>query len=181
MPDVVELITADHREVERLLEILKSQPDQRSLALPTLSALLVAHSRAEEAEVYSVARDEVGESEEIASSQHEHVKAERLLQRLQSSDVNSSEFDSTLQELIDAISHHVEEEENTVLPGLRKNLDDRRRERLGEAFAESRQEHLGERPGEADRAELLQQARNAGIEGASSMTKDQITAMLAGR
>lgn len=66
MPDVVEMIMADHREVERLFDILKNQPDQRAMVLPTVAALLIAHSRAEETEVYPVARTEAGETEEVA-------------------------------------------------------------------------------------------------------------------
>jgi hypothetical protein len=49
MQDVVDLIEADHREVERLFEALKSQPEQRALELPVLSAALIALSRGEEA------------------------------------------------------------------------------------------------------------------------------------
>ena len=67
--DVVDLIMADHREVERLFELLKQQPTTRGLNFPVLCALLIAHSRAEESEVYPVAKDEAGETEEVAHSQ----------------------------------------------------------------------------------------------------------------
>ena len=52
--DVVELIKNDHREVERLFDLLKKQPAARGLNFPVLCALLIAHSRAEEVEVYPV-------------------------------------------------------------------------------------------------------------------------------
>ena len=48
--DVVELIKNDHREVERLFDLLKNQPATRGLNFPVLCALLIAHSRAEEVE-----------------------------------------------------------------------------------------------------------------------------------
>ena len=67
--DVVELIKNDHREVERLFELMKQHPATRGLNFPVLSALLIAHSRAEESEVYPVATDEAGETEEVAHSQ----------------------------------------------------------------------------------------------------------------
>lgn len=57
MADVVDLITQDHREVEALFERLEKEPDQRPMLVPVVAALLVAHSRAEEAEVYPAARD----------------------------------------------------------------------------------------------------------------------------
>lgn len=174
MPDVVDLIMADHREVERLFEVLQKQPEQRPIAAPTVAALLIAHSRAEEAEVYPVARDEAGETDEVAHSQEEHAEAEQLLERLQNTDPSSSSYEDVLQELIDSVTHHVEEEESNVLPGMRERLSDERRAELGEAFARARAEHLGEKPGEATREELVVQAKNAGIEGASNMTKDEL-------
>jgi hemerythrin superfamily protein len=172
--DVVDLIMSDHREVERLFEVLRSQPEKRVTTLPVLSALLVAHSRAEEAEVYPVARDEAGASDEVAHSQEEHVEAEHLLEQLQAADPDGAEFDTLLQQVVDAVSHHVEEEENSVLPVMRAHLNDARREELGQAFAESRSDHLGQMPGEASKEQLLQQARNVGMSGAGSMSKHEL-------
>lgn len=172
--DVVQLIMDDHREVERLFERMKKEPDQRPMLVPVVATLLIAHSRAEESEVYPVAKDEAGESEEVAHSQEEHAEAEQLLERLRGADHTSPDFDSTLEELIKAVSHHVEEEESKVLPGMTERLDDSRRAELGEAFMASRAEHMGEQAGDATRDELLQQAKNAGIEGASSMTRDEL-------
>jgi hemerythrin superfamily protein len=172
--DVVDMTMEDRREVERLFERMKSEPDQRPMLVPVVATLLIAHSRAEESEVYPVAKDEAGESEEVAHSQEEHAQAELLLERLRGADHTSKDFDSTLAELIEAVSHHVEEEESKVLPGMKENLDDARRAELGEAFIASRAEHMGEQAGDASRDELLQQAKNAGIEGASSMTRDEL-------
>jgi hemerythrin superfamily protein len=176
--DVVDLIMADHREVERLFEELKQHPEKRPLLVPVVSALLVAHSRAEEAEVYPVAKTEAHETEEVAHSQHEHEEAEELLVTLQETDPQSPQFDVALQKLVDAVTHHVQEEESTVLPGMRTRLDDARRQELGTAFATSRAAHLGDRPGQASKAELELQAANAGITGASSMDKEELAKAL---
>jgi hemerythrin superfamily protein len=172
--DVVDLIMQDHREVERLFEELKSHPEKRPLLVPVLTSLLTAHSRAEEAEVYPVAIDEAGESEEVEHSQEEHAQAEQLLERLAEADPQSPAFDEILTEVVEAVTHHVEEEESTVLPGMREKLDQGRLEELGQAFAASRAQHLGDQPGEASREELLIQAQNAGLTGVTSMTKEQL-------
>lgn len=175
MPDdVVDMIMADHRELERLFDLLETDPNQRARNLPVLSTLLIAHSRAEEAEVYSVARDEAGASEEVAHSQEEHIEAEQLLERLQATDPASAEFDRLLAELVDAVSHHVEEEERSVLPAIRTGLADSRRQELADAFLQSRAEHLGDLPGEATKDELLQMAENVELTGASSMSKQEL-------
>jgi hemerythrin superfamily protein len=172
--DVVDLIKDDHREVERLFDELKNHPAKRPLLTPVLCALLVAHSRAEEEEVYPIARDEAGETDEVAHSQHEHAEAEQLLAQLAKADPTSARYDALLDEVTKAVTHHVEEEEAKVLPGIRSRLADSRRAELAEAFASSRAEHLGERPGEATKQELLQQARNAGLTGASAMNRDEL-------
>ncbi|MFB9660208.1 hypothetical protein ACFQS3_10615 [Glycomyces mayteni] len=71
-------------------------------------------------------------------------------------------------------THHVEEEESTVLPGMTTGLDEARRAELGAAFAASRAKHLGDRPGHASREELELQARNMNVSGASGMDKAQL-------
>jgi hemerythrin superfamily protein len=172
--DVVELIKSDHREVERLFDELKNQQATRSLNFPVLCALLIAHSRAEEAEVYPVAKEEAGETDEVAHSQGEHAEAERMLEEMTAMDPESAEFEAALSDLIKAVNHHVEEEESRVLPGMQQRLSDARRAELAEAFVTARTEHLGDRPGQASREDLEQAARNAGLSGVSSSSKEEI-------
>lgn len=172
--DVVALIEADHREVERLFDVLKKQPGQRPLYVPVLCSLLVAHSRAEESEVYPVARSEAGETDEVAHSQEEHIQAEELLVKLMATDHTSPDFDTALEKVIESVTHHVEEEESSVLPGIRENLPEDRRMELATAFATARAEHLGDKPGEASRADLAGQADNLGVEGVGNKSKSEI-------
>lgn len=172
--DVVDLIMQDHREVERLFDELQKHPEKRPLLTPVLCGLLVAHSRAEEAEVYPVAAKEAGETDEVEHSQEEHAEAEQLLAKLLDCDWDSPQYEQMLKKVVDAVSHHVEEEEKTVLPGMRKGLSAERRYQLGELFASSRAEHLGELPGQATREELLTQAKNLGLSNAASMSKEQL-------
>ncbi|MCC3765369.1 hemerythrin domain-containing protein [Glycomyces sp. TRM65418] len=179
--DVVELIMQDHREVERLFDQLKNSPETRPLLTPVLAALLVAHSRAEEAEVYPAAKDEAGDVEDVAHSQEEHAKAEQMLKRLVEADPESDQYGQLLTELEEAISHHVEEEESKVLPDLKEAFDEQRRMQLGKAFVESRTRHLGEMPGEATKEELQWQAHNMGLAGASTMDKAELEKELKAR
>ncbi|MEV6415794.1 hemerythrin domain-containing protein [Kribbella sp. NPDC051718] len=172
--DVVDLIMQDHREVERLFDELKNNPDKRKGLVPVLTTLLSAHSRAEESAVYPAAAAEADEADDVAHSQEEHIEADQLLAELAATDPDSAAFDKALQNLVDAVTHHVEEEETKVLPGMRANLSQERLLELGEAFAASRKEHLGDQPDDITRDELLQQARNADISGVSSLAKDDL-------
>ena len=94
--DVVDMIMDDHREVERLFEALRTERAERPLVLPQLTALLIAHSRAEEAEVYPAARDEAGEADEVEHSQAEHVEAEEILTKLAGMDPDDADYEATL-------------------------------------------------------------------------------------
>jgi len=172
--DVVDLIMQDHREVERLFDELKTSPEKRPNLVPVLTTLLTAHSRAEEAEVYPVAAKEAGEADDVAHSQEEHVQADQLLAKLAETDPMSGKFDQVLQELVDAVTHHVQEEESKVLPGMREQLSEGRLQELGEAFVASRKQHLGEQPADITREQLAQQASNAGVSGTSGLPKDEL-------
>jgi hypothetical protein len=85
-----------------------------------------------------------------------------------------TEFEAGLDDLIKAVNHHVEEEESRVLSGMQQRLSEARRAELAEAFVSARTEHLGDRPGQARREDLEQQARNAGLSGVSASSKEEI-------
>ncbi|WP_436700555.1 hemerythrin domain-containing protein [Nocardioides sp. BYT-33-1] len=172
--DVVDLILHDHRELERLFDELLTNPERRATLTPVMTTLLTAHSRAEEAEVYPAAR-EAGAQDDVEHSQKEHLEADQLARRVAATDPDDPAFADALRELVDAVKHHVEEEETTVLPGIRERIDEARRAELGEAFLAAREQHLGEQPADITKAELEQQAANAGVGGASSMSKDELS------
>lgn len=171
--DVVELIRNDHREVERLFEELRSNPASRPGVLPVLTTLLTAHSRAEEGQVYPAAAD-AGGAAEVAHSQEEHVECDRLLEELAGTDPESAEFETKLAQVVEKVSHHIEEEETTVLPGMTERINEVRRAELGDAFLAARAEHLGDQPGDITKADLAQQASNAGITGVSDLDKTEL-------
>ena len=176
--NVIDLIMQDHREVERLFDELRAHPEKRQGLVPVLTTLLVAHSRAEEAEVYPVAA-EAGGADDVEHSQEEHLHADQLLEELAATDPESAAFDGALQKLVDAVTHHVEEEESTVLPGLRTRLSEERLGELGDAFARARKERLGDQPGDMTKHDLDQQAQNLGLQGMSGKSKQQLESELA--
>ncbi len=175
--NVVDLIESDHRELEKLFETLQSQPDKRPTLVPVMITLLTAHSRAEESDVYPAAA-EADLADDVEHSQKEHLEADQLAADVAAADPQSPDFDELLSKLVEAVTHHVEEEESTVLPGMRKNLSAQRLDELGQAFLASRSEHLGDMPGDITKGELEQQAANAGVSGASSMSKTELKSTL---
>jgi Hemerythrin HHE cation binding domain len=175
--NVVDLIMNDHRELERIFDQLMTQPDKRPSLVPVMITLLTAHSRAEESEVYPAARD-AGGAEDVEHSQKEHLEADQLAAAVADTDYDSPQFPEALQKLIDAVKHHVDEEESSVLPGMREHLDAARLDELGQAFLQSRAEHLGDMPDDITKEQLQQQAANADISGTSGMSKGELKSTL---
>ncbi|HEX7715748.1 MAG TPA: hemerythrin domain-containing protein, partial [Marmoricola sp.] len=121
-PNVVDLIMNDHRELERIFDQLMTQPDKRPSLVPVMITLLTAHSRAEESEVYPAAV-EAGGAHDVEHSQKEHLAADQLAAAVAESDYDAADFPEKLQKLVDAVKHHVEEEETSVLPGMRERME----------------------------------------------------------
>ncbi|WCN82031.1 hemerythrin domain-containing protein [Micromonospora sp. LH3U1] len=121
--DVVDILIADHREVETLfveLETRRGTPEHRRQLLDVVIAELVRHSVAEEAYVYPIARKALPDGNEIADREiAEHADAERTMKELESIDSSDPRFDELLTHLTSTIRQHVREEENELFPRLR--------------------------------------------------------------
>lgn len=170
---VGDLIREDHREMRRLFAELQST-QSRLLVAPVLLALLAAHSRAEESEVYPVLRRDAGAEDVVAHSQHEHAEADRLVERLVEADLADSDFDRILKSLVEAVNHHIEEEEESVLTEADK-LPLEQQRALGMAFAAARSAVLTSISDPLTRRQLEQQGRNEGIGGIRTMTRGELT------
>ncbi|MEV0583637.1 hemerythrin domain-containing protein [Nonomuraea sp. NPDC050310] len=174
--DVITLITSDHRKVEALFERLKTNKGDRAADVAELAALLTAHARAEEDRVYDSVSDK-----KAHHGVEEHKEAEVLLDTLKKTDPASPEFDGRLAELIEAVTHHVEEEESEILPALAKSMSKEGLERLGKAFKEREEEELLALRGHAaapTKEELYEQAKEQDLPGRSQMTKEELAKAL---
>ncbi len=167
------LIREDHREMRRLFTELENR-QSRPLAAPMLLTLLAAHSRAEESEVYPALRRHAGAADVVAHSQHEHAEADRLVEQLAQEDLDDDDFDRTLKSLVDAVNHHIEEEEESVLTEAGK-LPLAKQHALGAAFAATRSAMLTSLSDPLTRRQLEQQGRNEGISGIRSMSRSELT------
>jgi hemerythrin superfamily protein len=180
MNDVVDLIVQDHRELQRIFEELRTDSSKRQALAPVMSTLLFAHSRAEESEVYPKAKA-AGGQDDVEHSQEEHLAADQLAERLTGLDPESDEFSEVLEQLIEGVTHHMEEEEESVLPHMRERMSADELTQLGLRFLAVRAEHLGDQPDDITKEQLEQQARNIDLEGGSTMSKDDLKGKLGDR
>jgi hemerythrin superfamily protein len=122
--DLVSVIVTDHREVEAVfaeLEGGQGTPEHRRQLVDHVIAELVRHSVAEEEYMYPAAREALPDGDEMANHElEEHAEAEKLMKELDGLDATDPKFDQLLGKLMQDIRHHVEEEENDLLPRLQE-------------------------------------------------------------
>jgi hemerythrin superfamily protein len=185
--DVVTLIRDDHKLLTGLFDKLQAGEGDRRALVDEVTARLGAHAHAEEREVYpAIEKAAPDEADEVKHGYAEHREAEHLLGKVRNL-VESEHFDQALDEFVQAVKHHVEEEECDILPALRAAADKKTLAQLGAAFTRVRLEELGKAGIEesapdglehATRDELYEKAKEADIPGRSSMTKDELTEAL---
>jgi hemerythrin-like domain-containing protein len=127
--DVVDVLTADHREFDRIfteLEGLRGRTEPETLKrkrelVDEVTIGLVKHSVAEETQVYPRVEKQI-DKDEAEHSKHEHAEAEETMKRLERMDPDDPGFDGAVAELIAEIRHHVQEEESRMFSELRANF-----------------------------------------------------------
>jgi hemerythrin superfamily protein len=137
MPDVTTIIEQDHREVQRLFASYASAttPEERDRIVEQVRLALAPHAVAEEILVYpSIRRVAEDGDEEAGHAIDEHQEIKRLLSEVDKMSADDPARDLRMRDLEQAVAHHVEEEEGTLLPSLRAGLDADRLERMGELF-----------------------------------------------
>jgi hemerythrin superfamily protein len=163
--DVIDLILDDHRRFEALLRDLRNVESDRAAVRDELAGLLVAHAEAEEAEVYpSLRRKDAIDADEAEHGVEEHAEGhEALLELLEVDDVDGEAFSEAVHELSEALSHHLDEEERTILNPAREEVAEDVREELGRAFSSARQDQLDADCGTIDNVRrLVREARDRG-------------------
>jgi hemerythrin superfamily protein len=132
MPDVTKLIEQEHREVEALFQNFKDSGD--TALVSKICDELDAHAAAEEEAFYPAVRDDVPSGKKLAGEAHaEHSEARQLIGRLRRSS-DPDHVRELVDELEQAVGHHVDEEENDMLPRARDALGADRLVAIGSAY-----------------------------------------------
>jgi hemerythrin superfamily protein len=150
MPDVFDILGADHREVKGMLTELENGPARGSgtseaqlQARKELAERLVIesskHEAVEEQYFWPTVRDRVPDGDRLAGhaiSQEDEAK--EVLARLDKLAPSDSEFDELVTRFIPAAREHISYEEDTVWPLLRGILTAAEAEDLGTKVADAK-------------------------------------------
>jgi len=126
MPDVIELLERDHREVEEMFGEFEraTDPQERRTIADKIIIELVKHSEAEEQAVYPTMRQALPDGDKLVEHEiSEHSKAEEIMKQLDGMAPDNPEFGVLMTQLMTAIRHHVQEEEGEAFPRFRQAVD----------------------------------------------------------
>ena len=129
MPNVIELLKQDHREVEGLFASFES--GRRSATADSICEELEVHTAAEETFVYPALREAVSGGGHLADeAEGEHAEAKQIIGRIKQTR-DPDHLADVMAELKQAIEHHVEEEEGTVFPKMASDLGEAELDAIG--------------------------------------------------
>lgn len=174
MPDVIELLNHDHREVEERFARFKQTQDRA--VVEEICDELTVHTQVEEEIVYPVLKKLDGDLEKEA--EEEHDEARKLIERIRGLGAGDPQLPGLVHQLEESVQHHVQEEESEAWPKIRQEAGDQLDE-LG-AKVEERKEQIRSGggapvvPEDATKDELYEAAKEADISGRSSMNKDEL-------
>jgi hemerythrin superfamily protein len=125
-------LAKEHGEVSALLLRLKasSDPDVRRELWPTIRRELLAHERGEIKELYPILRSN-SQTEEMAN-EHDRDAGEldRAIEAVTAAAVDSANWSSALDVLVERVQQHVHQEEDEYFPTAQRVFKDRASELL---------------------------------------------------
>ncbi|MGW2254802.1 hemerythrin domain-containing protein [Kitasatospora sp. NPDC001660] len=131
--NVIDELMADHREVEEMfarIQAMTGGDQQLRDAVDEITIELVRHSVAEEQYLYPAVREHIEGGDRLADKETaDHGRIENLLKQLENTRTDDPHMNPLLQQLMDEVAAHVQDEENNLFPMLRhactpQQLDD---------------------------------------------------------
>lgn len=135
--DIINMILEDHKPLKNLIKILKNEDkdlNERKAAFEEFAILLTSHAKPEEQTIY-VAMKKNEECRMYAlEGDIEHGIADQLLEEIKRTEGDDDLWTARVKVLAELVEHHIEEEEEELLPVFRKASDVGHRINLGQQF-----------------------------------------------
>jgi hemerythrin superfamily protein len=132
--NALEVLKQDHQKVKGLFKEATGSPDQskRKELFDKIDTELEIHAHIEETVFYPALETHEELKDLVAKALEEHQEVKIMLEELEELGSESHDFGSKLQELIESVEHHVEEEEGEMFPKVREVFDESQLEQLGQ-------------------------------------------------
>ena len=146
MPTIFDTLKRDHRKVKDELRKISATTSRaaktREKLFNQIKSELEVHTRFEEEVFYPAVRKVPGLSSNVGDALHEHDEAKSMLQALGRMDKTSNEFIEKLQELRQALDHHIKDEEQEMFPKAREGIAREDAEAMAEEYRGLKQQEL---------------------------------------
>lgn len=142
--DIVSVILEDHKSLKELIKVMKDSeefPQERVAAFEEFVPLLTAHAKPEEEILYAFLRKNEELKEEVCEGEVEHEIADQLVEEIK----RTTDLDmkaAKVKVLAELVEHHIEEEEEDLLPDYRKQSESSERSKLGNDFLDLKLRYL---------------------------------------
>ncbi|HTG14675.1 MAG TPA: hemerythrin domain-containing protein [Blastocatellia bacterium] len=132
--NALEVLKQDHQKVKGLFKEATGSSDQntRKELFDKIDTELEIHAHIEETVFYPALETHEELKDLVAKALEEHQEVKIMLEELEELGSESHDFGSKLQELIESVEHHVEEEEGEMFPKVREVFDESQLEQLGQ-------------------------------------------------
>lgn len=120
-PDVIGLLTSDHRKVDALFSEFHLRkdslpPHEKFELVKKVCGELLIHMAIEEGIFYPAVREAIKDDDVMDEARVEHDSAKELIIQLGDIQPDDPVFDAKVTVLADQIEHHVQEEESVMFP-----------------------------------------------------------------
>lgn len=157
--DIVQMILQDHKPLKKWIKVLKGEATfaQKQTAFDEFAPLLISHAKPEEQALYVAMKKIETLRAEGFEGDTEHGIADQLVEEIKRTD-DEDLWMARVKVLAELVEHHIEEEEDEMLPDYRKKSDLDERIELGHMYANLKKT-LEDRGGEDSPSEKTKTGR----------------------
>jgi len=147
--DAITLLKDDHKKVKEMFREFEAAGDRAYKTKQRIAEQvfmeLEVHSKIEEEIFYPAVREKAGKEgkELVAEGFEEHHVVDVLIGELKALDPEAEEYDAKFKVLTENVEHHIEEEEQEMMPEAKEALGDALAE-LGERMLRRKEELMAQ-------------------------------------
>lgn len=139
--NVFEVLKQDHQKAReifgKIAETSNGATKTREDLFNKLKTELLAHAHAEEKHFYPMLKNKEAVGDLVKEGIHEHHDVERKLKSLEGKPTNNDEWLKSVEQLKEAVEHHVKEEEQEIFPKAQRILEARQVDDLGDRIKQA--------------------------------------------
>jgi hemerythrin superfamily protein len=123
--DIVSVIEQDHKPLKDLIPIMKDSDRpfaEREQAFMEFAPLLMTHAKSEEKSLYDFLKTQKEFKAYAYEGETEHTMADQLCEEIKRAS-SEDEIGAKIKVLAESVEHHIQEEENDILPDVQAKID----------------------------------------------------------